>query len=222
MVGKKDKKRWSTKAVMHQIYENNMWGGKENDFYSGTGSHDQKIVAPYIQMVSSFLKSFEKPLSVCDLGCGDFNIGIQLLNYTSDYIGVDVVDNLIERNKEKFKRNNLSFECLDICKDELPNADCAIVRQVLQHLSNNEIKQLVKKLEKYKYLIITEHIPIGIFTPNIDIVTGQGIRLKKKSGVELIKEPFNLNPISENKILEVVYDDKSLIVTMVYIMNSLV
>jgi hypothetical protein len=221
MAEKKDKKRWPAKAVMDQIYTNYMWGGKQYDFYSGDGSHDEKIVAPYVQVVSDFLKSFEKPLSVCDLGCGDFNIGMQLVNYTSNYIGVDVVDNLIERNRQRFTKNNLSFECLDICKDELPDADCAIVRQVMQHLSNNEIKQLVTKFKKYKYVIVTEHVPVAIFTPNIDIVTGQGIRLKKKSGVVLTTEPFNLDVISENRILEIIHDDKSMIVTMAYVIDSM-
>ncbi|MBU2995436.1 class I SAM-dependent methyltransferase [Cellulophaga baltica] len=212
------KKRWSTKAVMHQIYENNMWGGKENDFYSGDGSHDNKIVEPYINVMIQFFQSFRKPISVCDLGCGDFNVGEKLVAHTSSYIAVDVVDSLIERNKEKFKWDNLAFKCLDICMNELPIADCAIVRQVMQHLSNNEILELVKQFKKYKYLIVTEHIPNAEFKPNIDIVTGQGIRLKKKSGVLLTEEPFNLKTVSEARVLEIEHDDKSLIVTTLYVM----
>ena len=60
---------------MEQIYEKNLWGGAEFDFYSGKGSHEAQIVNPYIAVVTSFLTSFVDSLVVCDLGCGDFNVG---------------------------------------------------------------------------------------------------------------------------------------------------
>jgi len=65
----------------------------------------------------------------------------------------------------------------------LPKADCVILRQVLQHLSNEEIKNILAKLYNYKYLILTEHLPLRDFIPNEDIISGQGIRIKHNSGV---------------------------------------
>ncbi|MBR9915356.1 MAG: class I SAM-dependent methyltransferase [Algicola sp.] len=177
---------------MEQIYDEHLWGGTDFDFYSGEGSHDPKIVNPYLEAVSSFLESHNKSLVVCDLGCGDFNIGKQLLKYSKCYIGIDIVEKLIERNKTRYQEGHLQFDCMDIVKDELPKADCAILRQVLQHLSNKEIETLSKKLSIYKYLILTEHIPIGHFIPNSDMITGQGNRLKYKSGVDLLQAPFHL------------------------------
>ena len=99
------KKPWPTKAAMEQVYEKNMWGG-QTDFYSGKGSHQPDIVEPYINAVTAFLTSFKNPLTVCDLGCGDFNIGRQLVKHTKKYIAVDIVHNLIERNRETFKADN--------------------------------------------------------------------------------------------------------------------
>ena len=88
---------------MKQIYDLNLWGGSSFDFYSGEGSHNPNITVPYLESVIAFLKSLDEPLSVCDLGCGDFNIGQYLVKYTKKYIGVDIVENLIERNKKLFK-----------------------------------------------------------------------------------------------------------------------
>ena len=85
------------------------------------------------------------------------------------------------------------FQCLDIAKKDLPKSDCAILRQVLQHLSNDEVAQIIKKLAQYKYVILTEHLPEGDFAPNIDIISGQGIRLKKQSGLDLLKPPFSMH-----------------------------
>lgn len=212
----KVKKRWPTKKVMHQIYEKRMWGGDGSDFYSGIGSHDPKIVAPYVTVITSFLKSFHEPLTVCDLGCGDFNVGIQLVDFTKQYIGIDIVEDLMIRNKAKFKKSNLEFQCLNICEDKLPIADCMLLRQVMQHLSNNEIQKLITQLESYKYLVITEHVPSSEYNANRDIITGQGTRLKKNSGVDLTAEPFHLKPKLEKRILEVAYDKKGSILTTLY------
>ncbi|WP_158974445.1 class I SAM-dependent methyltransferase [Cellulophaga sp. L1A9] len=210
------KKRWATKDVMHQIYENHLWGGAEFDFYSGDGSHVDAITEPYIKEVSAFLKSFESPLVVCDVGCGDFNIGNQLIGFSEKYFAVDIVPALIERNKARFKNDNLEFLCLDICEADLPKADCIFVRQVLQHLSNAEIQSFLSQLKNYPYCIVTEHIPNGDYEPNIDMVTGMGNRVKKKSGVAIMAHPFNFKPIASYELLRIVLDDESSIQTMVY------
>ncbi|MUU77773.1 class I SAM-dependent methyltransferase [Winogradskyella endarachnes] len=214
---KKKKTPWPTKDVMNQIYDLHLWGGKDYDFYSGFGSHDAYIIKPYLDAVSKFLKSHNNLQTVCDLGCGDFNIGKQLTQYTKNYIGIDIVDKLIERNKHLFKAENLEFHCLNIVEEDLPKADCIILRQVLQHLSNAEILKVVKKLSNYKFVILTEHLPLGNFEPNKDIISGQGIRLKKQSGVDVLVEPFNLKA-KEVKILNEIIpkDNKGIIVTSLY------
>ena len=214
---KKTKSPWPTKDVMTQIYDIKLWGGKAFDFYSGAGSHDPKIINPYLIVLISFLESFTTPLVVCDLGCGDFNIGKHLTTYTRKYIAIDVVEKLINRNKKIFKEDNLAFYCLDITKDELPTADCVILRQVLQHLSNTEIQNVLRKIEAYKYIILTEHIPLGNFTSNKDIISGQGIRLKQNSGVNILEAPFNLKIKDQKNFGEYILENnKGRIVTTLY------
>lgn len=178
---------------MAQIYEQGLWGKDDSGFYSGDGSHDSTFVDPYVEKVTSFLSSFEEPPVVCDLGCGDFNVGKQLAPYTSKYFGIDIVPDLIERNKNLYKQDKVEFKCLNISEDSLPDGNVAILRNVLQHLSNAEIKKILPKLFDYRYIILTEHLPNGEFRPNRDIISGQGIRLKKQSGVDLISPPFNLD-----------------------------
>ncbi|AXG68808.1 hypothetical protein KORDIASMS9_01024 [Kordia sp. SMS9] len=215
---KKDKKPWPTKEAMEQIYDLNLWGtDAKTDFYSGEGSHEETLVKPYLKAVRSFLTSFEKPLIVCDLGCGDFNIGTQLVAFAEKYIAIDIVPDLIARNKEQFSAENLSFLCLDIAKDTLPKGDCALVRQVLQHLSNCEIQQIVPKLAMYKYVILTEHIPNERFIPNMDIISGQGIRLKKQSGIDVLAPPFDFKVKNGTQLLAIQpKNGKGVIVTTLY------
>ena len=73
------KEPWPTKEAMEQVYEMKLWGASSEAFYSGVGSHQRDIIKPYIETVNTFLKGFKKPIEVCDLGCGDFNIGKELL-----------------------------------------------------------------------------------------------------------------------------------------------
>ena len=198
---KKTKKPWPTKDAMTQIYEKNLWGGERSEFYSGLGSHHPETVNPYLAVVSGFLKGLETPPVVCDLGCGDFNIGKELVQYSKKYIAVDIVPELIAHNKSEFQAHKLEFYALDIAKDDLPSGDCVILRQVLQHLSNAEIKRVVEKLYNYKYVILTEHLPEEDFEPNKDIISGQGIRLKKQSGVNISASPFNFKAREEKQLL---------------------
>ncbi|MDP5081560.1 MAG: SAM-dependent methyltransferase, partial [Winogradskyella sp.] len=96
-------------------------------------------------------------------------------------------------------------------------ADCVILRQVLQHLSNDEIGGIIEKLIKYKYIILTEHLPTGRFTPNRNVISGQAIRLKQDSGVDLLEPPFNLNIITEYKCDDLILpNNKGRIVTSIY------
>ena len=202
---------------MEQIYEMHLWGKNNSKFYSGIGSHDPKIVDPYIRIVSSFLNSFNPPIIVCDLGCGDFNVGKKLVKFSKKYIAVDIASNLINHNKEIFKNEKLEFQCLDIAKDDLPNGDCALIRQVLQHLSNAEVLNITNKLKTYKYVIITEHVPDQVFIPNKEIISGQGIRLKKQSGINLLAPPFNFKVKEKNELLAVrLNNTEGVIITSLY------
>ncbi len=214
---KRIKKPWPTKEAMEQVYAMKLWGDNKSDFYSGVGSHHPDIVNPYIDVLISFLNSFKSPLLVCDLGCGDFNVGNKLVKHTKKYVAVDIVADLITYNKEKFKEDNLEFYCLDIAVDDLPFGECALLRQVLQHLSNAEIHRIVSKLTDYKYVIVTEHLPEGDFIPNKEIISGQGTRLKKRSGLNLLAPPFSFKVKEAKQLLSVTLDNrKGIIVTTIY------
>ena len=142
--------------------------------------------------------------NVVDLGCGDFKIGSSLRQFCNNYVAIDIFDELIIWNKKEYKNLNVDFRTLDITKDPLPSGDICFLRQVLQHLSNDSINKFLKSIKgKYKYLIITEHLPDGNFTPNKDISTGPYIRLYKNSGVVLAESPFNLKSTFEKNICSI-------------------
>lgn len=201
-------KNLSTQDVFTKIYEKGAWG-KSNDpyqkYFSGSGSHDNIIAETYVKSVHKVLCSFEEKPNVVDLGCGDFFIGSQIRPLCASYTACDIVQPLIDFNKEKYKSLNVDFKVLDLTKDEIPQADIVFIRQVLQHLSNEQIKKALPQISsKFKYLVLTEHLPdTQSFTHNLDKPAGPDLRLGIESGIVLTSPPFNLKVIEENHLCQV-------------------
>ena len=84
----------------------------------------------------------------------------------------------------------MNFVHLDAIKDVLPDGELCLVRQVLQHLSNDQISIILEKLTKFKFVLISEHHPAELYQYNIDKPAGAAIRAYKGSGVYLEKPPF--------------------------------
>ncbi len=171
-----------TQEIFTEIYEKHKWG-----IGSGIGSNSP----PYINMMINFLKSVGKK-TIVDLGCGDFGVGENFIDYCSEYIAIDIVPELINKLQSRYMEKHIKFLCLDIVEDNLPDGDICLIRQVFQHLSNIEIIKVLSKLKKYETIFITEHQPDICAIPNKDMVHGNGIRLFDNSGVYLNEPPFNV------------------------------
>jgi SAM-dependent methyltransferase len=194
----------SAKSVFQEIYRKGEWGSKPGDFYSGDGSADNHYAKKYIDMMIAFLQTQGKNSSIVDLGCGDLNISRHFFPYCSRYTGVDVVPDLIEKHSSGGFGDLVRFICLDIAEDELPDGEICLIRQVFQHLSNNQIIAILKKLKKYPVCFITEHYPSdnpGI-VPNKNIVQGSWVRVYENSGVYLDYPPFNIPSQKLHLVLE--------------------
>lgn len=192
--------------VFTKIYEEKQWGHKRSNYNSGDGSRNEEIVSPYISMVKS-KANIEKfvGLTFVDLGCGDFYVGKQLVNLCSKYIGIDIVAPLIRYNQNYYSNENVKFDHLDIVEEALPAGDVCFIRQVFQHLSNQQILKILPKLTQYHWVFITEHYPTdnAAIQPNMDKVQGGDIRVYDNSGVYLTEPPFNISVQALEKVLEV-------------------
>ena len=195
----------STEEVFTNIYKNNKWGGEKGDFNSGAGSTNDELVATYNSMVKEQAE-FEgfTDKTFIDLGCGDFRVGSKITPLCSSYIGVDIVKPLIDRNQEAYGNETTQFIHLNIITDNLPDGDVCFVRQVFQHLSNDHISEVLKKLNKYKWVIITEHYPNDndAIIENLDKAHGGDIRIHDNSGVYLDKKPFSLPTESLKQVMD--------------------
>ena len=206
----------SNKEIFTKIYKEKIWNRESQlEFDSGPGSHDIKVTKPYVKAILEFLKD-KKNSAVIDLGCGDFNIGSQIYKHTKQYVAIDVVDILIQKNIKLYKSPNLTFKSLDITKNEIPSGDIILIKEVFQHITNDEIKVVLKKIINFNYLIVTESEPLIKFKPNIDKPKGPDCRTDIKSGIVIDKPPFNFK-FKEKKILMKVLRQDRYISTVLYI-----
>jgi len=196
---KKNFKELYNSTIFSDIYKRNAWGGKKGEFYSGAGSHNP-YVSTYAEIIAEFVRE-NNIHSIIEIGCGDFIVSQAILDklniskHNYSYVGYDVVKPLIAHNNSIYSSPSIKFVCKDSCSGNIQSGELLIIRQVLQHLNNNSIKQIINKFKNYKYIIVTEHQPAEKYgdaiKPNADQLSGSENRLRIKSAVYLDKFPFN-------------------------------
>lgn len=186
--------------IFNEIYSNSRWTDDvTNKFSSGAGSTLPMFVDPYIEAIEKFTRTLDYKPNVFDLGCGNFNVGSKIRHLFNEYHAGDVVEYLVERNKQVFKNLDVNFFVFDAEHDDLPLADIVFVRQVFQHLSNGTIQSILNKLKKYKYIILTEHYSHSEVEFNLDKITGPDTRYPN-SAVDITNPPFNYTAKSQAEL----------------------
>jgi SAM-dependent methyltransferase len=182
--------------VFTEIYAGQLWGtDEEGVFFSGPGSTPE-AAAPYAAFVRGFMA--EHGLGrVVDLGCGDFRVGRLIAPACARYIGVDVVRPLIEENTRRHGSATVTFQCLDITADTLPNGELCLIREVFQHLSNADVLAVLRRVRKYPFVLVTDVQPKDHagYRVNRDKARGAGSRLLYRSLLRLDQPPFNVTGV---------------------------
>lgn len=175
----------SVEETFTNVYKNCIWGVNENgEGFSGDGSRVENAI-PYMLFLQNFLKTHQIK-SVVDVGCGDWTFSRYLEWNDAKYIGIDVVKSVIEKNTRQFASDQISFIHASGTTYDLPKADLLICKDVLQHLSNDEIFAFIHQIGKFKHCLITNDIDLN-GPNNQDISTG-GWRK-----IDLFSSPFYLD-----------------------------
>lgn len=156
----------------------------------GPGS-DSNLVkqAGTIDFINSMIEKYQIR-SISDCPCGLFENWMYLVNLTNvEYVGYDINDIAIERNKKN--NPNLSFFEFDMVNDKISHTDLIICRDCLFHLSNDFVLSTIKNFRDSGsiYLLATEHNWVVV---NGDLTEEELYREAGFRYINLEIEPFNL------------------------------
>ena len=172
------------------VYAENLWKNEES--VSGEGS-TLKCSDMYLLFLKQFVTNNDIK-NILDLGCGDFNL-MKHFNYEDiKYVGVDLVNELIEKNNINYGKHNIKFLNRMIHNYEFEEKyDLIICKDVLQHWSIENVITFLKLIKNYKYCLLINDFkndkykaPIGFKIFNADIIDGW------YTPIDLSIEPYNL------------------------------
>jgi ubiquinone/menaquinone biosynthesis C-methylase UbiE len=135
------------KKLFTQTYRQNKWASKESR--SGTGSdlaYTKWIRKLIVELVDGGVET------IWDCSCGDWNWMKEIKESLPNYVGNDIVPDLIERNKTNFGSDNIKFQCgdmlneLKLLKDS--SIDLVLCRHTLEHLPTNYTISVVREIRR--------------------------------------------------------------------------
>lgn len=155
------------KSVFNAIYRHRTWDDSES--ISGPGSNLKQTEGLRAELPGLLAKL--KTTSLLDAPCGDFNWMRETKLDLENYIGADIVPDLIAENRKKFGTSNRSFVVLDLTTDVLPRVDVIFCRDCLVHLSHKNVTAALKNFKRSgsKYLLTTTYPGVQ---ENHNIATG--------------------------------------------------
>lgn len=130
------------------IYERGGWSGRG----SGPGSQPE-YVEEYVIFLKNFML-FNRIRSVVDFGCGDLNFHKYIDWSKIQYLGIDCVESVIERNIATWQAENVQFRCNDLNDFTYPPTDLLIVKDVLQHWPNKMIQRFLRMKHNARWIIL--------------------------------------------------------------------
>jgi SAM-dependent methyltransferase len=124
----------SSAEAFRRLYEGEdmAWGG-----HSGGGS-DAYWTIEYRAFLDRFLH-LNNIRTIIDIGCGDWQFSRFLNLDGRRYYGFDVVPSVVERNRQRYGSETITFDLMPTDFSVLPQADLLIMKDVLQHLPDAEI-----------------------------------------------------------------------------------
>ena len=209
------------KQVFTSIYKSNHWVQddhilpKNSISVSGHGSNINTNQFFNLQKIFTKIIVDKEIRSILDMPCGDFLWFHEIIKDKNiNYVGIDIVTELIEANRKKYKNKNFSFVNDDIVNfDTNRKFDLILIRDLFIHIQNSDIKKIIQNIDKtdFRYIALNSYNN----KVNDDVIVG------KHRKVNLLIEPFNLNqPLEYFKDYEddkfiFLYDKKNFIQNLV-------
>jgi SAM-dependent methyltransferase len=175
--------------VFESAYATGAWGSAE----TGSGVGSEVAETPNVRLYLSDILQRLKIRTFLDAPCGDWN-WMRLVDLGGvDYVGADIVAEVIESNRARFARVGIRFIVADLTRDALPCADLILCKDCFVHLSFQDIAAV---LENFRQSGATWLLVNSCSHPvdNVNKFTGRDWR-----HLNLQRAPFHFPPPVESR-----------------------
>ena len=168
--------------VFARIYDQGGWGG----LGSGPGS-SARYNRPFLGLLSEFILQ-AKIRSIVDYGCGDWSMFSKYQFEGADYLGIDIVESVIENNRNRYSRPGVEFRLACSLAKENCSADLLLMKDVMLHLPNNRCAEFFDYARnRFRFGLFVNDMKSHEAEANQDIEVG-GYR-----PVDITKPPFEMS-----------------------------
>ena len=171
------------RSIFEGIYRRNEWGSPES--VSGPGSSLARGAGLTPALLALLRELGTRRL--IDAPCGDLNWISEVADAMDEYVGVDVVRDLIAQNRRRHAEPNRTFLCLDIVRHTIPRGDVILCRDGLVHFSFADIRAALARFA-------ASGTPLLLTTTFIDRPTNADIRTGGWRPLNLEQPPFEFPP----------------------------
>jgi glycosyltransferase involved in cell wall biosynthesis len=154
--GKIEESPEALKQKFSEVYEKNIFGGRISRSGEGSDLVQTEVIRRELpKIVEQYsIRTF------LDAPCGDWywmqetDLGVE------QYIGVDIVEPMIEKHNRTFASPGRTFLCLNLATDPLPKADLIFSRDCLVHLTFDDALKIIANFKRSgaKYLLTTTFV----------------------------------------------------------------
>ena len=178
------------KTMFISTYIGKMW--YEGGSISGAGSSLQ--YTEHIRRIVLDVINQNNVQTIWDCSCGDWTWMKEIKDKLPNYIGNDIVSELVELNTKEYGSDNIKFQCGDMLEElkklENDSIDLVICRHTLEHLDTEYSVNVVREIHRVaKWAIITSIDAVNTqLRPNG--ITARSVNLEKNEYYTILGDPF--------------------------------
>ena len=176
-----------TEHIFTGVYKRNLIQMEGSVSGPGSDLENTKIISSELPRLFHRLQI----RTLLDIPCGDFNWMNTVDLNGVEYLGADIVREIVRIDQENYTAEGVSFKHLDLLRDPLPAVDLVLCRDCLVHLCYDDINLALQniRVSHSTYLLTTT---FSAREENVDIFTGAWRTLNLQIAPFNLPEPVQL------------------------------
>lgn len=156
-MNERDRRHWNKEKLWGGA-PGKQWHEVKREEYSGDGGYSDEFLRfrAWLAMEVKTLANSEDYQIICEIGTGNglyLKYLSEIIDFPINYIGIDINDEIIQRNKELYKDSNLQFRHQELIEFARESNDVGIIfvaYGTLEYFSKSELLTALDRIQQRK------------------------------------------------------------------------